>query len=131
MVDVMYATDQLVEALQTIDGLQVHTRPNQNLTPPAAAVSFPTVRFDETYARGLDRLEYEITVYVGERNERTAIRRVTPFIEAVKDAVEEWAEFQTAMVTDAQVDVLDAGEVQYLAVVFNVWIVAGDELQEP
>lgn len=131
MVDVMYAADQVAAALDTIDGLQVFNRPMANVTPPSAAVSFPRVRFDETHRRGLDRLEFQITVLVGARHERSAIERITPLIEAVKDAVEDWSAFEAAMITDALVEERDVGEVTYLACVFELWIVAGDELAPP
>lgn len=129
--DVMYVTNQIVEALQTIDGLRVLNRPTQNVSPPWAAVSFPRVTFDTTYGRGLDRLEYEVTVIVGMRNERTAIERVTEYIAEVKDAIESHDEFETAWVVSGNVEVIPLGDtnpIDYLGIVFQVVIEAGSEL---
>lgn len=42
--------------LDTIDGLRVYPYPADQVTPPAAVVTYPeTVQFDATYARGMDR----------------------------------------------------------------------------
>lgn len=131
MMDAMWAMEKLADALDTIAGLRVMSSPTENITPPFAMVGLPTITFDTTHVRGIDRAEFEITVLVGKRHDRSAIQRINSYIEGVKDAVDNSADFQTADVSRCEVQVLDIGGVEYLTCVFDVWIEAGSELAAP
>lgn len=128
MMDVLWAMDKLGDALEEVDGLRVFRYPTDNITPPFAMVGLPTIRFDTTHARGLDRAEFEVTVLVGKRHDRSAVERITGFIDGVKDAIDTSTDFETADVSQCEVQVLEFGGVEYLACVFDIWIEAGSEL---
>lgn len=129
--DVMYCLDQIEESLETIVGLQVFNHPRQSITPPTVVISLPIIRFNTTKRSALDKFEFELTLFVGNRNQESAVRLVTPYIELIRETIEEWDAFQAALVTDAVVEVQQLGDNEYLCVIFSIWIEAGDELQAP
>jgi len=64
--------DAISTRLDSINGLRCFAYPVPTVTPPAAVVSYPdTVTFDETYARGMDRMSLPVVVVVGRPTDRS------------------------------------------------------------
>src|SRR5690606_41488359 len=79
--DLSAVMDELGDRLATISGLRVHRWPPDNITPPAAIVSYPdSYEFDSTYSRGMDRVEVPVAVAVGKVSERAARARLSGYI---------------------------------------------------
>src|SRR5690606_8954767 len=73
--------DELGDRLATINGLRVHRWPPDNISPPAAIVSYPdSYEFDATFSRGTDRVEIPVVVVVGKVSERAARARLSGYI---------------------------------------------------
>ena len=79
--DLAAVMDELGDRLATINGLRVHRWPPDNISPPAAIVSYPdSYEFDSTYSRGMDRVEVPVVVVVGKVSERAARARLSGYI---------------------------------------------------
>lgn len=64
----------LADRLDTIPGLRVYGYPpDKPPAPPSAVVTYPdTYTYDETYARGMDRLELPVVLLVGKVSDRAS-----------------------------------------------------------
>lgn len=121
--DVMQA---MADRLDTISGLRVYGYPPEEIHPPAAVVSYPdNIAFDETYGRGMDRMQVPVLVLVKKVSARVARTDVTRFMDgagtaSVKAVLESgtYTAFDTIRVTSATVDVVEVAGIDYLAVTF-------------
>lgn len=119
---------ELANRLDTITGLRVHAHPPDKITPPAAVVTYPdTYTYDQTYARGMDRLELPVVVLVGKVSARASRDDLARFCAgsgaaSVKAVLESgtYTAFHTVRVTQAVFDVVSIGAVEYLAATFTV-----------
>jgi len=123
--DVMQA---LADELDTIAGLRVYGHPPEEIHPPAAVVSYPdSITFDQTYARGMDRMEIPVVLLVKKVSARVARDDLTRFMDgtgtaSVKTVLEAgtYTEFDTIRVMTATVDIVEVAGIDYLAVTFTV-----------
>jgi hypothetical protein len=122
--DVMQA---LADRLDTITGLRVHAHPPDKITPPAAVVTYPDrVDYDQTYARGMDRLELPVVVLVGKVSARASRDDLARFVDgsgaaSVKAVIESgtYTAFDTVRVTEAVFDIVSMAGVEYLSATFT------------
>lgn len=79
LADVM---QELADQLDTIAGLRVYAYPPASVQPPAAVVTYPdTYTFDETYRRGMDRLELPVVLMVGKVSDRASRDRLGRYVD--------------------------------------------------
>jgi hypothetical protein len=126
--------DGLATALATISGLQVYGYPPDSVTTPAAVVALPdTITYDDTMARGADRITIPVHVLVGKVSDRSAAAALAGYLSgagtsSVKAAVESDATLggaaDTARVTEASVSVMTVAGVDLLAASFSIDVVA-------
>lgn len=73
--------DEVGDRLDTLDGLRVHRYPADAVTPPAAVITYPDeYMYDDTYARGMDRMTLPVVVLVGKVSERVTRNRVADWL---------------------------------------------------
>lgn len=121
--DVMQA---LADRLDTIAGLRVYAHPPEAINPPAAVVSYPdSIDYDQTYGRGMDRMQVPVVVLVKKLSARVARDDLTRFVDgtgpaSVKAVLESgtYTAFHTIRVSTATVDVVEVAGIDYLAVTF-------------
>lgn len=120
---------RLGATLEAITGLRVYDYPSDQVNPPAAVVAFPElIEFDSTMSRGSDRLVVPVHVLVGRVSERTAVTRLGDYLSGsgIKAAVEAdptlEGSVQTTRVTDAEINVMTVGGIDFLAATFTVEI---------
>lgn len=85
--------DGLVDALDTIDGLNVAKWIGQQIRTPMAVVGWPQVNYDEAMGRGLDTWTIPVQIFVGLADNRTAVNRLEEYMDgagatSVKAAIE-------------------------------------------
>lgn len=123
----------LASALASVDGLRVFDYPPDTVSPPAAIVAFPnSVRFDDTMARGADRVEIPVHVVVGSVSDRASAAAVTAYLgtgpKSVKAAIESDATLggaaDTTRVTEATVTGVTIAGVDLLTATFTVEVIA-------
>jgi hypothetical protein len=123
LADVMAA---MGTALAEIDGLRVSDYPADSVAPPHAIVSLPeTVEYDTVAGRGADRVVIPVLVVVGKVSERAARTTLARYVSgagewSIKTALEAATVGQTARVTNARIDVVTIGAVDYLGASFDV-----------
>lgn len=125
LADVM---DEIAARLDTIAGLRVHGHPPDKITPPAAVVTYPdTYNYDQTYARGMDRLDLPVVVLVGKVSARASRDDLARFADgsgaaSVKAVLEAgtYTAFDTVRVTGAEFDVIAMAGVEYLGATFRL-----------
>lgn len=135
--DLAAVMDELGDRLATISGLRVHRWPPDNISPPAAIVSYPdSYEFDATFSRGTDRVEIPVVVVVGKVSERAARARLSGYIagsgpRAVKQVLERaggppqpYTAIDSLRVTRVDFDVVTIAGTDYLAATFTVDIAA-------
>ena len=66
--------NKLAVNLATVPGLRTSDYVPDDPKPPVAVVMPPTIKFDIAMGRGLDELEFIVTVIVGKQSERAAQR---------------------------------------------------------
>jgi hypothetical protein len=127
--DLNAVADEIAAVLDTIDPLRVSAYPPGTVSPPAGIVSFPqSVTFDETYARGMDRIrDWPVVVVVGRVTERTARDRIYEYAsptgaKSVKAVLEAhtWSALDVLRVASVEFDVVDIAAVDYIAAVFHL-----------
>lgn len=123
--------DELAVRLDTIDGLRVYGYPPDTLQPPAAIVTLPdSVSFDESYARGLDRITLPVVLVVAKPTDRTSRNAIagycsgtgTSSVKAVLEAAPHTS-FSLITVKGIDFDVVTIGGTDYVAAMFNTEIV--------
>lgn len=92
-VNLATALTAIETALDGIDGLRVFKYIPDSISPPAAVVDIDTLEYDNTMARGTDRVTFNVTVAVGKAVDRAAHAAVTTYLEgsgatSVKAAVD-------------------------------------------
>lgn len=120
--------DDLEAALTGIDGLRVHNYWADSVTPPVAVLGWPVSgNYDETMARGLDRMSVPVTVAVSRADARAARAAVAEYVtgeKSVKDALEGYSSsvWDALHVSAWEIDVVTIGGVDYLAALFTISI---------
>jgi hypothetical protein len=79
--------------LATISGLRTNSIVPDTVTPPIAIVEPTGITFDQSMARGLDQLNFKVTVIVGRASERSGQNSIDAFCSSsgsssVKRAIE-------------------------------------------
>lgn len=129
--DLNAVMDALGARLVGVTGLRVHDFSADSVAPPAAIVSLPrVVEYDAVAGRGADRLVIPITVLVGRVSDRAARDQLGGYLSgtgaaSIKAAIEGGdpplgGAAQTVRVTEATVDVVTIGAVDYLGASFDV-----------
>lgn len=119
--------DELANAMGTIPGLRVHAFPPDVVHPPAAVVTYPdTYTYDETYGRGMDRLEIPIVVLVGKVSDRKSRDELGAYVDgsgprSIKQALESGPHvaMDTVRVMTAEFDIISMAGVEYAAATLN------------
>lgn len=120
--------DQLGTALEGIDGLRVFPYNADKVNPPAAVVAWPDpLTYDDTMARGADRMTLHLFVLVGRFDARTTRDRLSAYLDgsgasSVKAAVEggTYTACDSVRVTEATVDSYTSGGVDLLGADFTL-----------
>ena len=124
--------DEIATQLDTIAGLRVVAHWPGSISPPTAIVAMPDTTFDETYGRGMDRMQMPVVLAVGKVVDRSARDAVAAYVngsgpKSVKQVVEAgtYTAFDTVRVMSAEFDTYAFGAVEHLVAVFQLDI-AGD-----
>lgn len=120
--------DALGARLQTISGLRVFDYPPDQLSPPAAVVSYPEgVTYDVEFARGADMATFIVTVLVGRVSERSARDALAPYLNgsgasSVKAAIDGTlgGVVSDARVASADVMTVSMNGAEYVGAAFTV-----------
>ena len=125
LADVMY---QLANALEGIPGLQVDPHPVGKVVVPQAIVSYPTdIVFDETYSRGMDRMELNVILVVGKTIDIATRTAISAYCDgsgdqSIKAALEDgtYTAFDAVRVVRVDFDSVTYAGVEYLAALFTL-----------
>jgi hypothetical protein len=123
LADVM---DAIAARLDTIDGLTVFASPADAIHPPVAIVSYPdTITFDETYGRGMDRMDLAVAVLVGKNDKLSARNTLGAYCDgtgakSVKTVLESgtYTAFHMVRVQSIDFDDVSVAGVEYTAALF-------------
>lgn len=126
--DLAAVMDELAEKLRTITGLRVFAFPPDDVTPPAAIVTYPdTYTYDMTYGRGHDRLDLGVVVVVGAVSDRASRDELARYADgsgtrSIKQAIEsgEFTSFDSVRVMDAEFSIFTMAGVEYVAATFSL-----------
>lgn len=118
----------VADRIDTISGLRVYAYPADNIAAPAAVVTYPeTYLFDETYGRGMDRMDLRVVVLVGKVSDRATRGNVAGYVagsgsSSVKAVVESgtYTAFDSCRVRDVEFDLVAMAGVEYLAATFTI-----------
>ncbi len=120
--------DDLGSALGTITELRVFPYWAEHVTPPAAVVTWPDpLNYDQTMARGSDRMEIPVIVLVGKVDARSTRDHMAEYAngtgsKSVKAAVESFAAtaYDVATVQRVEFGVISVAAVELLAATFYI-----------
>lgn len=119
--------DQLGTALSTVDKLRVVPYFPNSPSPPIAAIEWPEIDYDATYGRGSDRITIGVDVLIGIADDRSTRDRISAYLDgtgskSIKAALDggTYTACSSVTVKSARVDYVTAGNVTYLAVMFQV-----------
>lgn len=123
--------DAIGARLVGVTGLRVYDYAADAASPPAAIVALPEmVEYDAVAARGADRVLIPVTVLVGRVSDRAARDQLAQYVSgtgatSVKAAIEGGTGdlggvAHTVRVTEARIDVVTIGQVDYLGASFDV-----------
>ena len=120
--------DAISDRLDTIAGLRCFAHPSGSVTPPAAIVSYPeTYTFDETYGRGMDRLNLPVVVVVGKVSDRASRDALAAYCNgtgaaSVKAVLESgtYSTFHTVRVASIEFDTVTIAGTDYIAALFDL-----------
>lgn len=129
--DLNAVMDAIGVRLVGVTGLRVYDYAADAASPPAAIVALPeVVEYDVVAGRGSDRVVIPVTVLVGKVDSRSARDKLASFVsgsggQSIKAAVEGGdpplgGAAQTVRVTEARIDVVTIGAVEYLGASFDV-----------
>lgn len=120
--------------LASVSGLRVSTYIPDDISPPVAVISAPTITYDTAFRDGLHTYDFTVTVIVGRTSERNAQGRLDAYADptgatSVKTALESdptlGGAAQTLRVTRTNGNqVVQVGETIYAAVEFTVVVYA-------
>lgn len=120
--------DEVAAVLEILTGLQVIPHPPMKISPPAGVVSYPeSIDYDETYARGTDKINaLPIILLVGRATDLHARDTVAAWsagsgAKSLKRAMEAhaWVSCDDLTVTRCSFDVVRVADVDYLAAMFE------------
>lgn len=126
LADVM---QQVADRASTIEGLRVSGYPPGTVSAPAAWVAYPeNYAYDETYGRGMDRInELPLVVVVGKASDRVARNKIGEYADgagakSIKQVLQTgtYTAFHTLRVTSVVFDILTRGGNDYLAALFTL-----------
>lgn len=127
--DLNQVMDEIGVRLRTITGWNVFDYPAPTVMPPAAILSYPErIIFDETYRRGMDKIE-GLPLYVidGKANDREARDRIAAYVagtgpRSVKAVLESgtYTAFDVIRVRTAEFGVLRIGSNDYIEALFTL-----------
>lgn len=130
--DIADVMDEIAARLDTIEPLRVIAHWPGSISPPTAIVALPDTTFDETYGRGMDRLQLPVVLAVGKVVDRSARDAIAAYVngsgpKSVKQVVESgtYTAFDTVRVMTAEFDTYIFGAVEHLVAIFQLDI-AGD-----
>jgi hypothetical protein len=119
--------DELGAKLDTITGLRVYPYPANKVTPPAAIVLADIYTYDETYARGMDRLALVVDVVLSAVTDRASRDAIALYASgsgpaSVKRALETGPHvaMDTVRVTSVEFGRTTVAAVEYLLAKFHV-----------
>lgn len=121
--------DEIGAALDTVNGLRVHSYDEDKVVPPAALISLPTgINFLAAYGRGMDEMTLVVTLLVsrtgGGRTRRAAIAPYADGVgpKSVKKALErhQYRSCDVVAVASAEFANIKMNEATYLGVIFTV-----------
>jgi len=129
--DLNAVMDAIGARLLGVTGLRVYDYAADAASPPAAIVALPdVVEYDIAGARAADRVVIPVTVLVGKVSDRAARDQLAQYVSgtgasSVKTAIEGGTgdlggAAHTVRVTDARIDVVTIGAIDYLGASFNV-----------
>lgn len=119
----------VADRIDTIADLRVYAYPPDTIQPPAAVVTYPgTLRYDETYGRGMDRIpDLTVVLLVGKVSDRATRGLITKYAKgsgatSIKTVVESgtYTAFDVVTVTEVSFDVIAIGAVEHLAATFTL-----------
>jgi hypothetical protein len=118
----------VADRLTTISGLRCFAYPEAQLSPPGAVVLYPeSIRFDEAYQRGMDRMRLPVLVVVGKVSDRSARDQLAAYCDgsgaaSVKQVLESgtYTAFDVVTVVDVEFDVATLAGTDYLAANFTL-----------
>lgn len=120
--------------LASVSGLRVSTYIPDDISPPVAVISAPTITYDTAFRDGLHTYDFTVTVIVGRTSERNAQARLDDYADptgalSIKTALESdptlGGAAQTLRVTRTNGNqVVQVGETIYAAVEFTVVVYA-------
>lgn len=130
--DVVAVMDEVAEKLRAAPSLAGRTFewPNGKVRPPAAIVTYPPgYDFDKTYGRGVDTMAGVVVVIVGQvdkRQTRDMFGTYTSGPESIKTLIDgdegDYASCDSVSVVRWETDTHTIGEIDYLAIVFELAI---------
>lgn len=118
----------VADRLDTIAGLRVYAYPADNVSPPAAVVTYPfTYTYDETYGRGSDRMDLRVVALVGKVSDRASRDKLSRYVDgsgtaSFKQVLESgtYVTFDSLRVAGVEFDVISIAGVEYLAATLTV-----------
>jgi hypothetical protein len=133
-VNIADVMDEMATKLEAISGLRVYPYTINSVSAPAAIVALPgQITFDTTYGRGADTVQLDVYVFVSRIVERAGRDELAAYVDgsgasSVKAALDNgpsvsYTSCDTVTVTEAQVQPLSSGGIEFLGVVFTVDIV--------
>lgn len=120
--------DELAARLETIPGLRVYPHPVKSVVPPAAVIAYPdSITFDETYGRGMDRIDLVVWLVVADNVDRATREQIVPYVagsgpRSIKAVLESgtYTAFDDVRVTDVEFDTLRVAGKDLVAVGFRL-----------
>lgn len=126
----MSALSEIMDGLATLaEPLtpQVYAFPPLSVTPPCVVIGYPTmIDYDETFVRGSDRFELPVWFMVAQAGTlaaRDAVFDVMTDVASIKGRFDGNHAFGSVRVTDAAIEEVSVGPIQYLSAKFTVDIV--------
>jgi hypothetical protein len=118
----------IADRIDTIADLRVYAYPPDTVNPPAAVVTYPdTYTYDETYGRGMDRMNLPVVVLVGKVSDRASRDKLSRYVDgsgaaSIKTVVESgtYTAFDSCRVTQVEFDLIAIGAVEYLAATLTI-----------
>jgi len=115
---------EIATRLGTVPGLRIHAQPPKTITPPAAIVSYPeSVQYDQTYGRGMTRVEaLKVWLVVGIVTDRAGRDSLSEYVsdegeKSIKLCLEDYEgeTWDDLTVASVEFDVVTIAGVDYMA----------------
>jgi hypothetical protein len=125
--DLNSVMDQIGIRLLTLSGLRVFDYAADSIVVPAAIVSLPTITYDVTKARGVDKAVFPVHVLVSKISDRAGRDKLSAYAtgtgsSSVKAAVDGTlgGTVQAARVTGSEMTMMTVAGQDYLAATFQI-----------